>query len=583
MKKRTLALLLALVMSLGLMGTALAEDYDYYTVTGGTLYFDSKSGTIIGCDPGVTKADIPKEIKGVKVTSIGDRAFFGPASSTLLAVSIPSSVTSIGENAFWGCGKLETIMFSEGLNSIGENAFGNCDSLTGVAFPNSVSVIGDSAFYMCENLQCVSFPANLTGIGSTAFFNCGKLKTLFVPTGVAPLLKDIYLSSNLEEIYYGGTEAQWAASGLQDLKYYSSAVIHYNSTGIGNSSDNPAMGAAVPDFVIEDGVLVEYTGPGGDVIIPDGVIKIGEDAFAECGSLTGIRFPNSVTTIGARAFFGCDLSSVTIPGSITTIEIGAFFSCENLTKLILEDGVTKVGEGAFRFCSSLTKVEFPASIIEIGPYAFFGCNSLETVKISDMVSEIGLHAFSTHIDSPEYKAIPGLTLYSTAGGYVEAYAKTEEVPFRDISLAPSTSLALPASPTASTVLVNGQNTAFDAYNIGGANFFKLRDLAYVLSGTPKQFEVGWDGAANCITLTSGKAYTAVGNEMASAGGGEQTASPTTSKILKDGKEVSLTAYNINGANYFKLRDIGEAFDFGVDWDQATQTISIDTSKGYTAG
>ncbi|MDR1574073.1 MAG: copper amine oxidase N-terminal domain-containing protein [Clostridiales Family XIII bacterium] len=138
-----------------------------------------------------------------------------------------------------------------------------------------------------------------------------------------------------------------------------------------------------------------------------------------------------------------------------------------------------------------------------------------------------------------------------------------------------------AKPTASTVLVNGESVAFDAYNIAGNNYFKLRDFAYALDGTAKQFSVGWDGAANAISLAAGRPYEAVGGEMAGKGAGDQTAVPTTSKITLDGAEISLTAYNIDGNNYFKLRDIGQAFDFGVDWDGANNTIVIDTSKRYT--
>ncbi|MDR1573145.1 MAG: leucine-rich repeat domain-containing protein [Clostridiales Family XIII bacterium] len=137
-----------------------------------------------------------------------------------------------------------------------------------------------------------------------------------------------------------------------------------------------------------------------------------------------------------------------------------------------------------------------------------------------------------------------------------------------------------ATPTVSTVLVNGRPVAFDAYNISDNNYFKLRDLASVLSGTEKQFEVGWDGAANAIALTSGAAYTPVGGEMAGKGAGDKTPVPTTSRITLDGKDISFTAYNIDGNNYFKLRDIGAAFDFGVDWDGARNTIAIDTGKGY---
>jgi len=142
-------------------------------------------------------------------------------------------------------------------------------------------------------------------------------------------------------------------------------------------------------------------------------------------------------------------------------------------------------------------------------------------------------------------------------------------------------LALTATPTASTVLVNGESVAFDAYLIEDNNYFKLRDLAFILNGTEKQFNVGWDGAANAITLTSGQPYTAVGGEMEGKGSGALTPVPTSAKIIKDGAEISFTAYNIGNNNFFRLRDIGAAFDFGVDWDGARNTIVIDTSKGYT--
>jgi len=141
--------------------------------------------------------------------------------------------------------------------------------------------------------------------------------------------------------------------------------------------------------------------------------------------------------------------------------------------------------------------------------------------------------------------------------------------------------ALTANPTASTVYVNGEPVAFDAYNINDNNYFKLRDIAYILNGTGKQFSVGWDGAANAISLTSDEIYIAVGGEMEGKGGSVKTPMPTDSKILLNGTEVSFTAYNIDGNNYFKLRDIGAAFGFAVEWDGENNAIKIDTSKGYT--
>ena len=146
---------------------------------------------------------------------------------------------------------------------------------------------------------------------------------------------------------------------------------------------------------------------------------------------------------------------------------------------------------------------------------------------------------------------------------------------------PAVAYAATANPTTSIVIINGQNISFDAYNIEGSNYFKLRDIAYALSGTAKQFAAGWDGGKNMISITSGQPYEAVGGEMAGKGTVSMNAVPTASKIYVNGNEAQLTAYNINGNNYFKLRDIGEALDFGVDWDGGKNTIVIDTSKGYS--
>jgi hypothetical protein len=139
-----------------------------------------------------------------------------------------------------------------------------------------------------------------------------------------------------------------------------------------------------------------------------------------------------------------------------------------------------------------------------------------------------------------------------------------------------------ATPTASKVLVNGKPVSFDAYTIGGNNYFKLRDIAYTLSGTDKKFEVSWDSANNAILITQGKAYTAVGGEMTASGMAGAQAAPTAASVYIDESKVNLTDYTINGYNYFKLRDLGKALDFGVTWDGVANTISIDTSAGYTA-
>lgn len=133
-----------------------------------------------------------------------------------------------------------------------------------------------------------------------------------------------------------------------------------------------------------------------------------------------------------------------------------------------------------------------------------------------------------------------------------------------------------------TISVDGVNRRIDAYAIDNYNYFKLRDIAYVLSGTSKQFDVTWDGSKNAINLVKGKAYTVVGNELAMLPYWEETktAVPNTSSILLDGKEERLTAYTIDGYNYFKLRDIASTFDFFVDWDNIRRTVIVETMFGY---
>jgi len=147
---------------------------------------------------------------------------------------------------------------------------------------------------------------------------------------------------------------------------------------------------------------------------------------------------------------------------------------------------------------------------------------------------------------------------------------------------PPQTAAVTAKPTSSKVVVDGNRIKFEAYTIEGSNYFKLRDLAMVVNGTGKSFFVGWDSARNAIELTSGKAYEPEGGELAvSAKSAVKQAKAATATLYVNGKEVSVTAYNIGGSNYFKLRDIAEAIDFAVTWDAKLSTVGIDTTKGYT--
>ena len=139
-----------------------------------------------------------------------------------------------------------------------------------------------------------------------------------------------------------------------------------------------------------------------------------------------------------------------------------------------------------------------------------------------------------------------------------------------------------AQPTKSTVTVDGKAVAFQAYNIGGNNYFKLRDLACALRDGGKPFEVTWDAAQGAIVLTIGQPYTIVGGELtASAATSVLTAAPSSALLVADGLQRACKAYTIGGNNYFKLRDIAAIVDFSVTWDNVAQMIVINTAKSYT--
>lgn len=178
----------------------------------------------------------------------------------------------------------------------------------------------------------------------------------------------------------------------------------------------------------------------------------------------------------------------------------------------------------------------------------------------------------------------------TSGLYIVYFSETiiaVEMDAADTTTAPAAPVVTvpqkaTATPTVSKVLVNGVSTAFDAYNINGNNYFKLRDLATAVNATTKQFEVTFDAAKNAIDLKSNSPYTKVGGEMVKSDGKAKNAVLSTSKIYKDGAELKSTAYNIGGNNYFKLRDVAQAFNFSVTFDSTTNTIKIDTNADYVA-
>ncbi len=284
------------------------------------------------------------------VSKIGDEAF---AYSSIHSITIPKSVTEIGNEPFAGCNNLFLITVDDGnavydsrnncnaiiettsnkliqgcrkttipnsIIEIGGAAFSNYTWLTSFEIPNSVKIISDDAFWDCTELNSVTIPNSVTTITGSAFGCCSSLTSITIPSSVTTI---------------GG----------------------FRNTGLTS------------------------------IDIPDSVTSIDNLAFCQCTSLSSVTIPNSVTTIGDRAFSGCiGLTSVTIGDSVTTIGGSAFSGCTGLTSVTIGDSVTTIGGSAFSGCTGLTSVTIGDSVTTIGGNAFYGCTGLTEVLISSIES-----------------------------------------------------------------------------------------------------------------------------------------------------------------------------------------------------
>ena len=347
-------------------------------------------------------------------------------------------------NRPWGgnCSDVKRIIIEKGVTGIGSAAFRNCDNLWSVTIPNSVTSIGYGAFIACNNLKEVYItdiaawckikfeslasnplyhesnlyvngtlvtdlviPNSVTSIGGKAFCYCSSLTSITIPNSVTSIGYDAFAAcNNLKEVY------------ITDIAAW--CKITFESSG-----SNPLNNAG---NLYVNGTLVT------DLVIPNSVTSIGSRAFYNCSSLTSVTIPNSVTSIGEYAFNSCyklravyitdveawckitfgeptsnplcyahdlyvngtHITDLAIPNDVTSIGDYAFFGCVGLTNVKISNSVTSIGDHAFFGCSSLIGVTIPNSVTSIGNAVFGHCIGLTSVTIPNSVTSIGKSTFS---------------------------------------------------------------------------------------------------------------------------------------------------------------------------------------------
>ena len=457
-------------------GEARVTYQNYYSSNDNSPRYSNLSGTLV--IPSNVTCFSTSPSTTYSVTSIDADAFRN--CSGLTSVTFPNSVTSIGSNAFWGCSGLTSVTISYSVTSIGSDAFRNCSGLTSVTIPNSVTSIGWIAFYVCSGLTSVTIPNSVTYIQSQTFQGCSGLTSVTIPNSVTSI----------------GQTAFYNCSGL------TSVTIPNSVTAIGQSAFAGCNSIHLLTYNCPDNLLGSINKTNlQTVVIGDSVVSISSQLFQNCTNLTSVTIGDSITSIGNQAFSGCSgLTSIVvsngnthydsrnncnaiivtstntlivgcqntvIPNSVTSIGWRAFYGCSGLTSVTIPNSVTSIGQYAFSGCSGLTSVTIGNSVTSIGNYAFYNCSGLtEITSLAVVAPSLGNYAFYNMPDSiPVYIPCSSTASYQQStwnyfSNFIESSASNIDVQTANTTMGAATIMTRPTCFDSTAVITATANYGY---------------------------------------------------------------------------------------------------------------------------
>ena len=382
--------------------TSVDVDYDnqYYSSTDGILFNKDKTTLILFPNAkSVQEYSVPEEVThiadrafygcqmnkitiGQSVESIGLKAFGGnivtididsnntyyssldgnlfnkdktllirySAGKTATTYTVPNSVTTVGEYAFFDSIYLESVVFGKNVEIIEESIFENCEALTSVTIYEKIAQISNWAFSECPQLKIVNYN------GTVAQFNKIKIEKYNTPLLVADIC---YMNDTILDSGTCGDTVKWVLNkdGLLTIR------------GKGPMYNYSAY-ADVPWYPLHKNII--------SIDILNGVESIGDRAFQECANIESVSISESVKSIGMKAFMNCKkLENVIIPDGVTTLDNRAFAQCYSLTEVIIGNGIISIGDWCFMACEKLEEIKIGNSVQSIGEGAFESCSIAE--------------------------------------------------------------------------------------------------------------------------------------------------------------------------------------------------------------